>query len=350
MHSPVSAFQTRTVLSADPETSLDESGLQLTDNTRPVCPLSTLRQVPVAASHTLRVLSNDPETTLDESGLRLTDCAQQVCPSNTLRQVPVSAPHTLRVSYDPKTTLEESGLQLTEVTPFEWPPSTLRHSPVSASHTRRVSFSDPETTLDESGLQLTEFTQSVWPLSTCKHSPVVESPTRTVLSKDPEAILEPHGLHATDRTAQAQTSMLTAPVSKSSAKNIFNPLGVARSKTLLVVGESVLFAAVENADAEIIDSLLTAGANFNVVNRTNTTVLEQASTYGHDNIVQRLLDAGADPSHPLPSCSLLWAAVNSHASTVKMLLERVAVVSQRDAAAIRLLLPDYDPTSTSDAE
>ena len=56
----------RTVLSYDPDATLDPSGLQHTDHTAYQCPSMVVRHSPVASSQTRTVLSSDPEALLAE--------------------------------------------------------------------------------------------------------------------------------------------------------------------------------------------------------------------------------------------------------------------------------------------
>ena len=68
-HSPLTASQTLSVLSDDPESRRAPSGLHAHEVTCQVCPQSVSRHSPLTASQTLSVLSHDPESRLAPSGL-----------------------------------------------------------------------------------------------------------------------------------------------------------------------------------------------------------------------------------------------------------------------------------------
>ena len=61
-------------------------------------------------------------------------------------------------------------------------------------------------------------------------------------------------------------------------------------------GESPLWVAVVQRETEIVDELLSAGADPNAVVFAGATALEVAQKRGYEDIATRLLDAGATPS------------------------------------------------------
>ena len=70
---PVSADQSRTVLSKDPDATSFESGENATDLTQPSWPSSVCCNVPVSADQSRTVLSKDPDATSFESGENATE-------------------------------------------------------------------------------------------------------------------------------------------------------------------------------------------------------------------------------------------------------------------------------------
>lgn len=102
--------------------------------------------------------------------------------------------------------------------------------------------------------------------------------------------------------------------------------------------QRVLFMAASNGDLERLQQLLTGATktyvDVNLPDEDGTTPLIFASCFGHDKVVQLLLDAGADVDiqdrHQWSS--LMWAAANSHKNTIKILLEHGASPEARSSS------------------
>ena len=78
---PVSASQTRTVVSYDPNTMCCPSGEKATEETAPVCPSRGLKSAaPVSASQTQTVLSHDPDAMRCPSGEKAREMMSEACP------------------------------------------------------------------------------------------------------------------------------------------------------------------------------------------------------------------------------------------------------------------------------
>jgi len=92
----------------------------------------------------------------------------------------------------------------------------------------------------------------------------------------------------------------------------------------------VLFMAASTGDLQGLQRLLTGAAktyvDVNVSDEDGTTPLIFASCFGHDKVVQLLLDAGADADNEDRHrwSSLMWATANRHKNIVKILLEHGA--------------------------
>src|SRR5687768_13988459 len=84
--SPVSASQTFSVLSHEPDTIVRPSAEMTTLATGSICPWSVCRQAPDWASQTLTVLSHEPETIVRPSAERATLLTGPVCPWSVIRQ------------------------------------------------------------------------------------------------------------------------------------------------------------------------------------------------------------------------------------------------------------------------
>lgn len=70
--------------SAEPFCEAEPSGLNATDITPSVCPVSVLVRLPVAESHSLMVVSSDPLASVRPLGLNATEATPSVCPSGRL--------------------------------------------------------------------------------------------------------------------------------------------------------------------------------------------------------------------------------------------------------------------------
>src|SRR5438477_633217 len=104
MLNPVSASQTRSVLSSEPDTIFFPSGEKATDQTHFVWPSNGPWMLnPVSASQTRSVLSYATHIRSFPSGEKATDLTESVWPSNGPRMLdPVSASQTRSVlSFEP---------------------------------------------------------------------------------------------------------------------------------------------------------------------------------------------------------------------------------------------------------
>ena len=134
-------------------------------------------------------------------------------------------------------------------------------------------------------------------------------------------------------------------------------------------GATAVHWAVYHNDVETLDRLIGAGARVRVANRHGATPLALASINGSAPIIERLLKAGADPNERGPNgetplmfasrtgaieamrvllqagadvnateklrgtTALMWAAAQSHASAVKLLVDHKANVGAQSASA-----------------
>jgi len=106
------------------------------------------------------------------------------------------------------------------------------------------------------------------------------------------------------------------------ANLIYNTIGVIDERGFLIVdetderGNTALIEAAIEGYGDIVQFLLEEGANPNLVNRWGDTALMRASTRGHTAIVEMLLNAEADPK-----TALIRASAQGHTAIVRMLLD-----------------------------
>ena len=122
-------------------------------------------------------------------------------------------------------------------------------------------------------------------------------------------------------------------------------------------GTTALHWAVEADDLELADLLILRGANVSAANRDGATPLLLASVNGKAAMIERLLQAGADPNAALSrygDTALMLAARTGNRDAIKVLLDHGAqvnkqetwggtsalmwAVSERHPAAVKLLL------------
>ena len=97
-------------------------------------------------------------------------------------------------------------------------------------------------------------------------------------------------------------------------------------------GSTALHWAVHRDAADLVDTLLTAGANANAASRYGVTPLSLAGTNGNLTIVKRLLAAGADPNAALPNGEtvLMTAARTGRPDVLQALLAKGANPNARE--------------------
>ncbi|MBV9508350.1 MAG: ankyrin repeat domain-containing protein [Acidobacteriia bacterium] len=100
-----------------------------------------------------------------------------------------------------------------------------------------------------------------------------------------------------------------------------------------VDGTTALHWAVRANDLEITDMLLRAGAHVSTANQSGATPMQLAALNGSAVLLERLLQAGADPNAPLSQTgdtALMMAARTGKADAVKVLLDHGAKVNTKE--------------------
>ena len=83
--------------------------------------------------------------------------------------------------------------------------------------------------------------------------------------------------------------------------------------------------AVGNNDKLAVELFIAAGVNINLANKLGNTALIMATIWGHTEIVQALLDAGAEPDlAPVGITALKLASREGHTEIVRILREAMA--------------------------
>ena len=97
-----------------------------------------------------------------------------------------------------------------------------------------------------------------------------------------------------------------------------------------------LFDAARKGDAETVSKLLAEGADKNVKDGQDLTLLHWAANNGHQSVVQVLLQARAevDPKDKRGLTPLYWAARKGHASVVEALLQAGADKNVKDEQGV----------------
>ena len=101
-----------------------------------------------------------------------------------------------------------------------------------------------------------------------------------------------------------------------------------------VDGTTALHWAVEADDLEMADLLIRGGANVSVANRDGATPLLLASVNGKAAMIEKLLQAGADPNAVLSrygDTALMLTARTGNTEAIKVLLDHGAKVNQLEA-------------------
>jgi len=97
-------------------------------------------------------------------------------------------------------------------------------------------------------------------------------------------------------------------------------------------GASALYLASINADPDVVDKLLTSGANPDVSLLSGETSLMGAANRGRQDVVKLLLDHGADPNRKeinSGQTALMWAAAEKHPDVVQLLVQHNADTNAR---------------------
>lgn len=96
--------------------------------------------------------------------------------------------------------------------------------------------------------------------------------------------------------------------------------------------ETALDKAAEKGNIDVIDLLISKGADVKAKQKTGETALFAAATFGQDDAVKKLLQKGADIKQPdyLGTSPLHTAVSNSKKSTTKLLLQNQADIEQKD--------------------
>jgi ankyrin repeat protein len=97
-------------------------------------------------------------------------------------------------------------------------------------------------------------------------------------------------------------------------------------------GSTALLWAAHNADIDLVDRLLRAGANANAKNQFGATPMSEAAFLSNTAIIEKLLKAGADPDSPSADgqTALMLVARTDNAAAAKLLLDHGAHVDARE--------------------
>jgi ankyrin repeat protein len=100
-------------------------------------------------------------------------------------------------------------------------------------------------------------------------------------------------------------------------------------------GMTALHWAIYNNNLELVDRLLDAGADYMQPNRTGASPLYIAATLGSADIVARLLEAGADPNAKLTGEDETWLMLTAHTGDTAALQHLLAAGADPNARQIR---------------
>ena len=95
----------------------------------------------------------------------------------------------------------------------------------------------------------------------------------------------------------------------------------------------MLMRAAENGQTTTVQALLAHGADIHAMANRGETALILAALYGHTDIVEELLDKGANievTDSVMESTALIWAAQNGHTAIVEALLAKGAAIEAKD--------------------
>ncbi|HET9227298.1 MAG TPA: ankyrin repeat domain-containing protein [Thermoanaerobaculia bacterium] len=135
-----------------------------------------------------------------------------------------------------------------------------------------------------------------------------------------EAGMEPSVKDGMNRTAlwiateQKQLAVLKALLAAGVAPN-------AQNAPAMEYGKSIVFAAVDTGDVEIVRALAEAGADVRAANDYEMPPIAEAARTGNVEMCQVLLKAGADPNAAPAGFPLIYGPVNeNHLEVVRLLL------------------------------
>ena len=135
-----------------------------------------------------------------------------------------------------------------------------------------------------------------------------------------EAGMDPSVKDGMNRTAlwiateQRQLAVLKALLAAGVAPN-------AQNAPAMEYGKSIVFAAVDTGDVELVRALAEAGADVRAANDYEMPPLAEAARTGNVEMCQVLLKAGADPNAAPAGFPLIYGPVNeNHLEVVRLLL------------------------------
>jgi len=98
-------------------------------------------------------------------------------------------------------------------------------------------------------------------------------------------------------------------------------------------GTTALHWAVHNADVDMVDRLIRAGANVSAKNEFGTTPMSEAVNVGNTAVLEKLLKAGADPNIPLVDgmTPLMVIARTTNVAAARLLLDHGANVNAKES-------------------
>jgi ankyrin repeat protein len=116
------------------------------------------------------------------------------------------------------------------------------------------------------------------------------------------------------------------------------------------LGVTPLWLAAENGNTELVEKLLAAGANANVALRSGETVLMTATAAGNAEVISLLLAAGAEPNHTVVrgQTALMWAAGRGYGDVVASLIDYGADVHARSESRTQFVKTEKPQDSPPD--
>ena len=149
-----------------------------------------------------------------------------------------------------------------------------------------------------------------------------------------EAGMDPSVKDGMNRTAlwiateQKQLAVLKALLAAGVAPN-------AQNAPAMEYGKSIVFAAVDTGDVELVRALAEAGADAKAANDYEMPPLAEAARTGNVEMCKVLLKAGADPNAAPAGFPLIYGPVNeNHLEVVRLLLASGARLGEHKQALI----------------